>query len=104
MKQLFFTVATIAIPGAILSWIVWLFVKGIYTVVTDWSLERELKQIREESAQRLTREPTNATESEKKVDPSVELKATPTVTFALDEPEDTHDSDDEPPNDPSQPS
>jgi hypothetical protein len=52
MKQLFFTTAAIAIPGAILLWISWLFVSGVYSVVSDWYLERELKQIRLESKTR----------------------------------------------------
>ena len=85
MKQLFFTLATIAIPGAILSWIVWLFVKGIYTVVTDWTLERELKQIRAESAARPPRSAAKPVSTDKPHDPSVELKADPTVSFALDD-------------------
>lgn len=85
MKQLFFTVATIAIPGAILSWIVWLFVKGVYTVVTDWTLERELRQIRAESATRPPRSAAKPSGAGKPQDPSVELKAEPAVSFALDD-------------------
>ena len=85
MKQLFFTLATIAIPGAILSWIVWLFVRGVYTVVTDWTLERELKQIRADSAARPPRSAAKPASSDKPHDPSVELKAEPTVSFALDD-------------------
>lgn len=61
MKQLFFTTAAIAIPGAILLWIVWLFVKGVYSVASDWQLERELKQIRSES--KLRRQPDQSSTS-----------------------------------------
>ena len=86
MKQLFFTLATIAIPGAILSWIVWLFVKGIYTVASDWLLQRELRQIRAESGLRPPRDSAPSQEGDKPYDPAAELKPEPTVSFALDEP------------------
>ncbi|MCA9211824.1 MAG: hypothetical protein KDB27_02070 [Planctomycetales bacterium] len=86
MKQLFFTAAAIAIPGAIFTWIVWLFVKGVYTVISDWRLERELKQIRAESVNRPPRE-ENAGATGKVKEPTDIASTVPVVSFQIDDDE-----------------
>ncbi len=52
MKNLFFTAAAIAIPLVIFVIIVWTFLKGCWTVLSDWRLERELRQMRREAVER----------------------------------------------------
>jgi hypothetical protein len=68
MKHLFFTGVAVAIPLLLASIVIYMFFHGIYTLVSDWYLQRELKKIREESEmrRRSQSQPTDADSHPKK--------------------------------------
>jgi hypothetical protein len=52
MKQSFFTLLAIAIPVIILGGVVYMFLHGLYRMIMDWRLDRELHQLRIETVKR----------------------------------------------------
>ncbi len=52
MKQIFFTSLAIAIPVIAFGGVVYMFFLGLYRLFDDWRLGRELRQLRNEAAQR----------------------------------------------------
>ncbi|MEZ6116986.1 MAG: hypothetical protein R3C28_10495 [Pirellulaceae bacterium] len=52
MKQLFFVAILALLPLLALVGLIYLFIRGIFTVTSDWRLAQEVKQIRKESEQR----------------------------------------------------
>jgi hypothetical protein len=52
MKEAFFTLIALALPLVVFGGILYMFFYGLYQVVSDWQLGRELRQLRQNTQQR----------------------------------------------------
>jgi hypothetical protein len=57
MKNAFFTFLALSVPLLILGALIYMFVRGLYTILSDWWLDRELKQLRLEAIRRRSEAP-----------------------------------------------
>ena len=57
MKEVFFTAAIMGLGLFVLGGILYLFVRGLYAVIRDWQLNRELETLRRESIERRKNSP-----------------------------------------------
>ena len=56
MKELFFTIIALSVPLLLLGAVVYLFLRGLYTIYADWRLGQELEELgREAEARRRER-------------------------------------------------
>lgn len=52
MKELFFTIIALSIPLLLLGGVVYLFLRGLYSIYADWRLGQELEELSRESEER----------------------------------------------------
>jgi len=52
MKELFFTIIALSIPLLLLGAVVYLFLRGLYSIYADWRLGHELEELSREAEAR----------------------------------------------------
>jgi hypothetical protein len=61
MKEVFFTFLAISLPLLAVGGVVYMFLHGLYRLVDDWRLGRELRQLRQETARHHHHPPATST-------------------------------------------
>ena len=64
MKEVFFTTAILGLGLFVLGGVIFLFVRGLYTIIRDWQINRELDTLRSESIERRNNSPKQAPTSQ----------------------------------------